>query len=254
MEQTSLPVIVLGFLLGMKHSLDIDHLAAVTTLIANQRNRWKSALVGTYWGMGHSASLMGLGGVIILFDVKFPPAVSLVLEFGVGLMLIALGLRVLLRLRKGGTLHLHAHEHAGRLHVHPHLHEGGVLHAHDPAAGHHIVRLKRPRSPKTSLLVGVFHGLAGSAGLTLVLLPSIPTRLMGIVYLALFGAGSVLGMTLATYLVSIPLGRIGPGGRTARVVSICAGCLSLLVGLMLMMETGAAIVDAAGIEPAAFAL
>ncbi len=238
MEQTSLPIIVLGFLLGMKHSLDVDHLAAVTTLIANQRNRWKSALVGTYWGLGHSASLMLLGGIIIFFDIKFPHSVSLVLEFGVGMMLIVLGLRVLIRLRKGGTLHLHAHEHGGRLHIHPHIHAGSAQHTHDVAAGHHGVPAKQSRSPKTSLFVGMFHGLAGSAGLTLVLLPSIPTKLMGIVYLALFGAGSILGMTLATFLVSIPLGKIGSGGRAARVVSICAGSLSLLVGLMLMVETG----------------
>ncbi len=239
MEQSGLPLVVLGFLLGMKHALDVDHLAAVTTLIAGQRSRWKSVLVGAWWGLGHCASLMLLGGVIILFDLRFPPAASLLLEFGVGLMLIVLGARVLLRLKQGATLHLHAHEHEGRRHIHPHIHSGGVKdHAR---GGHHGVPPNEAGSAKTSLVVGMLHGLAGSAGLTLVLLPSIPTRVMGIVYLALFGAGSILGMTLATFLVSIPLGRLGDlghGGSGARVVTIFAGALSLLVGLTLMLETG----------------
>jgi hypothetical protein len=254
MEQTTLPIIILAFVLGMKHALDVDHLAAVTTLLTGRRNRWKAVLVGIWWGLGHSAALMLVGGMIILFDVRFPDSVSLILEFCVGLMLIFLGVRVLLRLRKGGTLHVHTHEHGGRVHIHPHLHEAGTVHAHgnshdapneiaDAAAPGGVAGAagRRPLAPKTPLLVGMVHGLAGSAGLTLLLLPSIPTRLMGIVYLALFGAGSILGMTLATFLVSIPLGEIGTGGRAGRLISAAAGCLSFVVGGVLMVETGGAL-------------
>jgi hypothetical protein len=255
MQETVLPILVLGFLLGMKHSLDVDHLAAVTTLIAGQRNRWRSVLVGMWWGLGHSATLLLLGGAILLFGLTFPPAVSLALEFGVGLMLIALGARVLLRLRKGGTLHLHTHEHAGRLHIHPHIHPSGTAHAHeggaadprDPGAGHrrdsgpaghHDLAGVVARTPKTSLLVGMVHGVAGSAGLTLVLLPTMPTKAMGVVYLGVFGAGSILGMSLATLLVSLPLGMAWAGGRSGRVVSFLAGGLGVAVGLVLAFQTG----------------
>ncbi len=257
MEQTNLPIILLGFLLGTKHALDVDHLAAVTTMLPGQRNRWQAARVGAWWGLGHAVTLMAVGGAIIAFDLRFPPAVSLVLEFGVGLMLIVLGLRLLIRLRRGWTVHLHAHSHGERLHIHPHVHREEVRHdttapgvvgaaapAMEPASapasapGHHRARPAPSGNPKAPLLVGMIHGLAGSAGLTLILLPMIPTRLMGIVYLALFGAGSVLGMTLATFLVSIPLGRFAPGGRAGMAVSVTAACLSMIAGAALMMATG----------------
>ncbi len=270
MEQTTPPIVVLGFILGMKHSLDVDHLAAVTTMLPGRRGRWEAAGVGAWWGFGHAATLLAVGGAIIAFDLRFPPAVSLLLEFGVGVMLIVLGLRLLIRLRKGWTVHLHAHSHGKRLHIHPHVHREDAR--HDPAApparspgpmaartpapgsippqaagtmatpasapGHHPGYPARPGTPGGSFIVGMVHGLAGSAGLTLILLPVIPTRLMGILYLALFGAGSVLGMTLATFLVSIPLGRLAPGGKAGFAVSITAGCLSLIAGAALMMATG----------------
>jgi hypothetical protein len=247
MQQTILPVLFLGFLLGMKHSLDVDHLAAVTTLIAGHRSRWRSVLVGLWWGVGHFATLLLLGGAILLFGLTFPSWVSLALEFGVGVMLIALGARVLLRLRKGETLHLHTHKHAGRLHIHPHLHPSGAAGLHEgpdahphagATSGHHGVTRQGVRSPGTSLLVGMAHGLAGSAGLTLVLLPTMPTKAMGILYLGVFGAGSVLGMSLATLLVGLPLGLIGGGGRSGRIFSLVAGGLGIGVGLMLAVQTG----------------
>lgn len=262
MEQTTLPIIVLGFILGMKHSLDVDHLAAVTAMIPGERGRWQAAGVGAWWGFGHAATLLAVGGAIIAFDLRFPPAVSLLLEFGVGVMLIVLGVRLLIRLRKGWTVHLHAHSHGERLHIHPHVHREDAR--HDPAApstrapapmatqtparasitppasapGHHRSHPARPGNPGGSFLVGMVHGLAGSAGLTLILLPMIPTRLMGILYLALFGAGSVLGMTLASFLVSIPLTRLAPGGKAGLAVSVAAGCISLIAGAALMMATG----------------
>jgi len=239
MDQTIFPIVALGFLLGMKHALDVDHLAAVTTLIAGQRSRWRSVVVGLWWGLGHSASLLLLGGCIIYFGITFPPLASLALEFLVGVMLIALGARVLLRLRKGATLHLHAHEHAGRLHIHPHIHGSSEIHpAAAPAPGHHAIPGTAARTPKTSLLVGMMHGLAGSAGLTLVLLPTMPTRAMGVLYLGVFGAGTILGMSLATLVVSLPLGLVGPGARAGKVVSLLAGGFGLAVGLMLAVQTG----------------
>ena len=159
----------------MKHSLDVDHLAAVTTMLPGRRRRWQAARVGAWWGLGHAVTLMAVGGVIIAFDLTFPPAVSLALEFGVGLMLIVLGLRLLIRLRRGWTVHLHAHSHGERLHIHPHVHSEEVR--HDERASRVLAPApecqaapRAPRAPgdtKAPFFVGMIHGLAGSAGLTL---------------------------------------------------------------------------------------
>lgn len=242
-DTTSLPIIVLGFLLGMKHALDVDHLAAVSTIVAGQRSRWRSALVGAYWGIGHSVSLLVAGGIIVYFDLRFGPLVSAAMESVVGLMLIVLGGRVLLRMRHGGTIHVHAHHHGKRRHVHPHIHEPGNGHpggdvAHGGISGDSAGHAHGAFGGRLSLLVGSIHGLAGSAALTLMLLPSMQTRLGAIMYLVVFGIGSILGMALSTYLVSIPLSALKAGGKAGRILAVCAGCLSLFVGIILMLEMG----------------
>ena len=255
MDQTIIPIIAFGFILGMKHALDVDHLAAVATILAGKSGRWRSLLVGAWWGVGHCLALLILGGTIVAFGITFPPRASLALEFGVGAMLLFLGVRLVRRVRRGETLHVHVHTHAGgRAHVHPHLHGGqsglpglsGLSGVASPPVGpemaerpgHHRVKSAGIRSRKVPLLVGMLHGAAGSAGLTLVLLPTMPTRALGILYLAVFGAGSILGMSLATLLVGFPLGMAGAGGRRGRLVSFAAGALGIATGLVLMVETG----------------
>lgn len=234
-----LPLILLGFALGLKHSLDVDHLAAVTAILPGRTGKWRAALVGAWWGVGHSLALLALGGAIIAFDVAFPPAASLALEFAVGGMLVFLGLRLLIRLRRGGVLHVHAHEHGGRRHLHPHLHERAKEPSHGHGhAGHQVVTPGRSRGAAGPIAVGGIHGLAGSAGLTLALLPAMPTKLAGILYLGVFGLGSILGMTLATWILSVPLAAFGPNGRLGRGVTAVAACLSVAVGAALMLTTG----------------
>lgn len=234
MDSTSLSVIILGFFLGMKHALDADHLAAVSTLIAGRERRWRAALIGVRWGIGHALALLAAGSLIVLFDVRFSPTFSAALEAVVGVMLVGLGIRVLVRVRSGGTLHVHAHSHHSRVHVHPHIHDPGKdhpvsgirEHGHGGAGG------------KLPLVVGSIHGLAGSAALTLMLLPALRSRLEGIAYLVVFGAGSILGMALTTYLVSIPLSILKSEGRGGKILTVCAGSLSLLVGAVLIVEMG----------------
>ncbi|HLB00845.1 MAG TPA: urease accessory protein [Bacteroidota bacterium] len=250
MDQSGIPLVALGFLLGVKHSLDVDHLAAVSTLLTASPNRFRAAIVGMYWGMGHSLSLLVLGGAIIWLDLRFPTEISLALEALVGLMLIFLGGRVFYRLARGAVLHVHAHGHGQRVHIHPHIHGAGQVHDCGETLRHHHRAPAAEKSWRMSFLVGIIHGLAGSAGLTLMLLPSIPTRAMGVVYLCVFGAGSLCGMGLTTFLLSFPLqvlglsaspgagGSTGARSRTGRIVTFLAGSVSLGVGAVLLWETG----------------
>jgi len=243
MDHSGIPVIALGFLLGMKHSLDVDHLAAVSTLLSGTGKTLKSVLVGMYWGFGHSLALLALGGTIILLDLRFPPAVSLVMEGVVGVMLLLLGGRVFYRLARGGVLHVHQHRHGDHLHLHPHIHgPERPRDAHREAAHHHAVpRAERPG--RVPFLVGMVHGLAGSAGLTLILLPTIPTRAAGMIYLVVFGVGTVCGMAVSTLVLSLPLRMLrsreisGGGGRPGRAVTLLAGTVSICLGALLLWET-----------------
>jgi len=243
MEQSGIPIIALGFLLGIKHSLDVDHLAAVSTLVAGAKNTMKSMVVGAAWGMGHSLALLVAGGTIILLDLRFPPEVSLVLEGAVGVMLILLGVRVFHGLARGGVLHLHPHGHGDQVHLHPHIHGPGEGYSPGDTDPHHHHVRRAPRPSRMSFMVGMVHGLAGSAGLTLILLPTIPTRAGSLLYLMLFGLGTVCGMALSTLVLSFPLRALGsltsPGaaGTPGKAATVLAGSVSFFVGTVLLWET-----------------
>src|ERR1044072_5619614 len=142
---SALIVLSLGFALGLKHATEADHLVAVTTIVSEQRSVSRSALVGAMWGVGHTAALLAAGIVVILLEVTIPARVASALEFGVALMIVFLGSRVLfLALRKRRRLHVHAHTHGGHTHTHPHFHEhaaqnaaSGARAAHAPAHERH---------------------------------------------------------------------------------------------------------------------
>jgi ABC-type nickel/cobalt efflux system permease component RcnA len=186
-------ILGLGFLLGLRHALDVDHLAAVSTIVSRRPSLWRSALVGVVWGLGHTASLLAVAVVLIALHAEIPPAVERCLEFTVAIMLIGLGLRLLATVARGGALHAHVHAHQGRAHLHPHLHaRGAVDHEHGP--GH-----RRP------FIVGLVHGLAGSGGLMLAVASTIPDPLLAVTYVAVFGLGSIGGMAVTSALFAIPL-------------------------------------------------
>src|SRR3989304_6301911 len=119
----SFTVLGLGFFLGLKHALDVDHLVAVSTIVSERKGFWRSSAVGAFWGLGHTASLLAVGLLVIAFHFQIPPKAALGMEFAVAVMLVALGANVLWKIFRGATFHLHAHQHSGRLHVHPHLHK-----------------------------------------------------------------------------------------------------------------------------------
>jgi hypothetical protein len=130
-------VLALGFVLGLKHAVEVDHLAAVSTIVSERKSLLSSMLVGGLWGVGHTISLFIAGILVIMLHVEISARTARFLEFCVGLMLVALGVNALRKLARGGHLHLHVHSHGGRAHVHPHIHDG------KPETDTHITALVR---------------------------------------------------------------------------------------------------------------
>ena len=208
----------LGSLLGMRHALEPDHLAAVSTLVTTERTGYKAALLGICWGLGHTLSLVAVGTALVILRAEMPARVSDLFEFCVALMLIGLGLRAIyLAARQGPAGPVHAHHHGGRLHVHP----GAPAHIHIGA----WTLARRP------LIVGAIHGLAGSGALTALVLATLPSTTARLTYMALFGLGSTLGMAALSGLLGWPLARVGSHRTLARAVSLVVGCVSTLLGL-----------------------
>jgi len=218
----------LGLVFGLKHATEVDHVVAVSTIVSEHRNVFRSALVGGLWGVGHTAALIIVGVLVLVFRVAIPLRVANWLELGVALMIIALGVLGLRRaLRKRADVHLHRHSHDGQSHVHVHFHEQGTEHATaatTPAPRSHSHAIARLGFKP--LLVGAMHGLAGSAALTLLVLTQIQSVSLGLLYLALFGVGSTLGMLLMSGLIGLPFAFSG-----RRLTSINYGLQTVAAGL-----------------------
>lgn len=231
---SSLPittVLVFGFVLGLKHAVEADHLAAVSTIVSERKSLLSSSLVGGLWGVGHTISLLVVGFAVILFDFELGARTAQALELCVGLMLVALGANALRKLRRGGHLHLHVHQHGARSHVHPHLHDGSP--ERDPHTHHGLRPGARP------LLVGMVHGLAGSASLLLLILSTISSPLVGLVFIVIFGVGSIGGMMLMSALVGLPVYLTATRFKRAHLaVHGLAGLFSLSYGLFMIYEFG----------------
>jgi len=225
-----LTVLGLGFVLGLRHALDVDHLVAVSTIVSERRGLWRSSLVGAAWGLGHTTSLLAVALVVIGFRAEIPPLVGQLLELGVAVMLIGLGVRLLVAVARGDALHAHVHAHGGRAHAHPHLHPHGAA-GHDHGPGH-----RRP------FLVGLVHGLAGSGALMLAVAAAIPDSAVAVAYVAVFGLGSAGGMIATSTLFAVP--SVVAAGRFAGVdrwLRIGAAVASVGVGIGLAWEIGRAV-------------
>ena len=227
--------LALGVVLGLKHSLDPDHLVAVSTIVSEYRNPLRSFWVGVSWGLGHTTTLLLVGVVIIALRLAIPDRMALLLEFFVGIMLVALGAQVTYRLWKA-RLHQHLHAHPEQAHQHLHSHTENPGHAPEHHRGWGI---GKPFLRKKSYLVGIVHGLAGSAALTLLVLSSIKSAVAGIAYILLFGLGSVLSMGLVTILISFPIvlsaNRLPALNRS---IQLGVGALSIVFGVFLMYRIG----------------
>ncbi|MBI1807902.1 MAG: sulfite exporter TauE/SafE family protein [Ignavibacteria bacterium] len=230
----ALSILGLGFILGLKHALDADHLVAVSTIVSERKGFWSSSLVGAFWGLGHTASLLVVGLIVIAFNVQIPEKIAQGMEFTVALMLIVLGTNVLRKLRRGATMHFHIHKHQHHIHMHPHLHESVDLHRHgDRVVHHHHVKIgKKP------FLVGMVHGMAGSAALMLLVLATISSRPLALLYIAIFGIGSVGGMFLMSMLIGLPFSFTSNHERLNNIVRMSAGIISLCFGLFYAWQVG----------------
>jgi len=208
----------LGSLLGMRHALEPDHLAAVSTLVTGERSSYKAALLGACWGVGHTLSLVILGTGLVLLRAEMPAPLADGFEFCVALMLVGLGLRAIyLAARQGPAGPVHAHQHGSRVHVH-----SGV------PAHIHIGTWTLARRP---LFVGAIHGLAGSGALTALVVTTLPSTTARLIYMALFGVGSTLGMAALSGVLGWPLARVGSHRAVARGISMAVGCVSTVLGL-----------------------
>jgi high-affinity nickel-transport protein len=195
MLQDPLTAIALGALLGLRHATDADHVVAVTTIVSRERSLGRAAGIGALWGVGHTLTLLVVGGAIVAFRLVIPPRVGLALEFGVALMLIVLGFT--------------------------------NLRARDDA----------PRAAVRPFLVGLVHGLAGSAAVALLVLATIRGTLEALAYLFVFGLGTIAGMMAVTMLLAAP--ALFAGARVTRFQSgirLAAGALSIAFGLLLARE------------------
>jgi ABC-type nickel/cobalt efflux system permease component RcnA len=224
-----LGVLLIGLFSGLWHALDADHLAAVSTIVSERKKLLSSMLVGSVWGIGHTLSLL-IGGIAVIVLRLQIGKYEKALEFCVALMLIGLGINVLVKLLRGGKIHLHKHVHGERMHTHPHLHAG----LSDPEGSHHGLKLSlRP------LLIGMMHGLAGSAALILAVIANIKSVPLQFATIAIFGIGSIGGMALMSLLLSLPLHlTVRSFTRTNLAVRALAGCFSLGFGLFLAYEIG----------------
>lgn len=191
----------LGFVIGLGHALEADHLAALSTMAAKERRRDRIIRHGVSWGLGHATMLFVVGGLAIWFQKTLDQRFADGLEAAVGLMLIVLGANVLWRLRRD-RLHLHRHRHKDgtlHLHAHSHRHDRGD---HDPSDHHHAH--PNPLS-LGALAIGLVHGMAGSAALVVLAASTLITPAFGLAYIALFGLGSVIGMGLLSAVIAVPL-------------------------------------------------
>ncbi len=207
-----------GSLLGMRHALEPDHLAAVSTLVTGERTSVKAALLGACWGLGHTCSLIVAGSILVMLRAEMPERIAVGFEFCVALMLIGFGLRAIYLAARQGQ--------AGPVHIH---HHGHTVHEHHGAPAHvHIGAWTLARRP---LIVGAVHGLAGSGALTALVVATLPSTAARITYMLVFGLGSTVGMAALSGLLGWPLARAGRHRGLARALSLAVGFLSTTLGL-----------------------
>lgn len=252
---SGLAILVIGFFLGMRHATDPDHVIAVSTIVSRERSIPKAGFIGILWGCGHTLTIAIVGTAIILFGAVIPPRAGLTMEFSVGLMLILLGILNLTGAMKWLTekfspthppvtgAHAHIHEHGSRLHFH--------WHSHSFTGDHHAGSLTPPRWLRgpferlglfhalRPLLVGIVHGLAGSAAVALLVLSTIHQPRWAVLYLLIFGIGTIAGMMLITAVLALPFSFFGH--RFAwlnRGLVVGSGLLSLCFGSFICYQIG----------------
>ncbi len=228
--------LALGFLIGMQHALEADHLAAVGTMVVGRRGSKRGLVLrGAVWGVGHTITLFAICAAVVLMGLTLTDRVAAALEFGVGVMLVLLAVDVFRRMR-AQRVHFHAHAHDERRpHIHAHSHKGArVAHTRDPHHHRHPTKF-----PLRALIVGLVHGAAGSAGLLALAVAATQEPWVAVGYVAIFGLGSILGMATLSFVAAWPLVA---AERHAKWIhsSLALGAAVLAVGLGINVMAGTA--------------
>jgi high-affinity nickel permease len=226
-------ILLLGLVTGLRHSIEADHVAAVLSVVAsNQKNIKRASILGAIWGLGHTTSLFIAGLLVLLLAVNISENVSSRLEFGVGIMLIFLGITTFtgwsmgkffkgLRDQKSSSSssHKHIHYHNGNvLHSHDHVHDSGHRHGHK------------------ALIIGMVHGMAGSGALLLAVLSTINSIPLGLAYIAIFGAGSIVGMAGTSTIMGIPFVKLANFQKVSLLLRYVAAITTLAIGAGLIYD------------------
>jgi high-affinity nickel permease len=226
MDTSLIAALGLGFLLGLRHAMEADHVAAVSTFVSQDRTLLRACLRGTFWGIGHTAALLAAGVAIIAFKVRVSPEFERGVETCIALVLILLGGHVALRALSALSLHSHEHVHDGVVHRHVHMHVGPQG-AHD-----HVHLFAGARKP---LLMGLLHGLGGGGALVLVVLTTLPSPAAAFLYILIFGLGSTAGMLVLSGLMGVPFALLtGASARAPMVLQIAVGAGSILIGVLML--------------------
>ncbi len=212
-----------GFLLGIKHALDADHIVAITTIVSRSNSFLRSALVGLSWGIGHTLTLFVAGFAVLVLKLTIPDRLALSMEFVVGVALVLMGIPLIKRLVVLRT-HAHLHQHEDKSYL--------DSHSHDDISSHHHKHIKRP------LLMGMVHGLAGSGVLIPLVMGTMPSVAQGLFFLLLFGIGSIFGMIIFSGLIGLPFRFTAKFSMDFSLwVQGVAGAISVILGLFIMWQT-----------------
>ena len=215
-----LPLLAIGVILGFEHTLEADHIVAVITLTSHTKSVRRAVFLGATWGLGHAVILIAVSFIILITRVVIPERLALLLEMAVGVLLIGLGIDTVWKALKG-ELRFRVHEHDGVTHAH--LHSTGQSH------DHHTRR---------SFLSGIIQGLAGSAAMVLLVVSTFASVIDGLVFIACFGLGLIVGIALITILLTAPFKLTVKTERLNQMMRVAAGALSLIVGLALIYQIG----------------
>jgi nickel/cobalt exporter len=227
-------IVLLGFFLGMRHSTDPDHVVAVSTIVSRERSLRHAALIGVLWGIGHTLTISLVGSAIILFGLAIPPRIGLSMEFSVALMLILLGVLNLTGVLRWLTEKFTpARQFTEKSALPREANEGAGSSVHRAIGRFGLYQLLRP------LVVGLVHGLAGSAAVALLVLSTIRSPLWAIAYLVVFGAGTIAGMMLMTTVIALPIAYTGNRfARAGNYLGVFSGVVSTAFGMFLVYQIG----------------
>ncbi|MGG1679268.1 sulfite exporter TauE/SafE family protein [Neobacillus sp. NRS-1170] len=227
MEVGFLSILALGFVLGIKHAIEPDHVIAVSTIASQSKKLFRSSLAGVFWGIGHTATLFIIGIILIFMKGEIPEKWAMSLEFLVGIMLVYLGASTILSFK---NIHLHQHKHDGENHKHVHSHNLGSEHEHK--------NQHKNVSYLKSLVIGLVHGLAGSGAMVLLTMSTVKSVWEAAIYILIFGTGTIIGMLFFTTIIGIPFVFSAKKLTLNKTLTQVTGVISIVFGIFYMYNLG----------------